>query len=85
MSEILTRDHPRYEEFYDFLCGPEACDFQDNPDPKKVKWTCHNDKRFSKAIIEKMGGFDVEASVKSVGGGCCCDCEITFNRPPVEK
>lgn len=95
--EVLSTSHARYQEFYDLLCGPEACNFRKEPkDPKDVKdpddpedakhtvWTCHHDKRFTKAIIEKMGGFAVEASTAKIGGGLCCDCEIAFNRSPRE-
>ena len=78
--EVMTVDHPMYGEFYDRLCGPEACNFR--KDEKGPIWTCHNDKRFIRAIIASMGIFDVEASVVEIGSGMCCDCEVAFNKAP---
>jgi hypothetical protein len=82
--EVLSVDHPRFREFFDLLCGPDGCNFIENADPSKTTWTCHHDHRLSRAILEKMGSLAVEASLAKITAGCCCDCEITFNRTPHE-
>lgn len=80
MRDVLSIDHPRYEEFYDLLAGPKACDFKAEPE---LNLKCHGDKRLSKAILKKMGGFNIEASLRNIGERSCCDCEIVLNRLPV--
>lgn len=76
MKEIMTPDHPRWEEFMEKLAGPDGC----NLDPEKDTWECHHDFRFAKKILSSMPEIDVEESLlffKRHGG--YCDCEIGFN------
>ncbi|MBI2055743.1 MAG: DUF2695 domain-containing protein [Candidatus Sungbacteria bacterium] len=88
MAELMTPDHPRWNEFAETLKGPEYCNFHEEEpgNPNSVKWQCKggmNKPPFAKAILEKMSGFDVEASLKYFEeNGGHCDCEILFNVDP---
>jgi hypothetical protein len=81
--EILTPEHERWVEFTERLEGPEGCNFQENPEwPGTGMWQCDasEDRPKARAILERMGGFDIEATLDffSEYGGHC-DCEILFN------
>lgn len=90
-QQLMTPDHPRWEEFIQRLEGPEGCDFQGEYDdegeliPDSVKWQCAGgeDKSKAVAILKTMPEIDIAASLsffEEQGG--FCDCEIVFN---VEK
>jgi hypothetical protein len=86
-TNIMTIEHPRWEEFAERLEGPEGCNFTAEYDEAgnyidgSGRWQCKGgkDKTFATAILTDMG-MDVEASLKyfEVNGGYC-DCEILFN------
>ena len=85
--ELMSPDNPRWEEFMERLIGPEGCDFkQKEPNnPKTATWLCDGgiNRPFAKAILEKMGNIDIEASFKYFeDNGGYCDCEIVFNVDP---
>ena len=78
--EIMTPKHPRWDEFYERLEGPEGCDFQEDSNGK-ITWKCGggNNRQKSKAILANMG-FDVQASLDYfTEHGGHWDCEILFN------
>lgn len=87
MTDIMTPEHPRWQEFCEMLEGPEYCNFHEEV-PGNINtfsFTCDNSKNrpFARAILEKMGGFNVDASLDAIyrlGGHC--DCEILFNADP---
>lgn len=85
--QVMTREHPRWDEFVTRLEGPDGCNFHKN-DEGKWEWFCKGgkDKSFATAILKTMseqdeiGPFDIPASLayfESYGG--YCDCEIIFN------
>jgi hypothetical protein len=87
MAEIMTPDNPRWEEFAEKLEGPEGCDFKEKEagNPDSITWRCDNtrDKPLARAILEKMGSIDIEATFKFFDeNGGHCDCEILFNVDP---
>jgi len=86
MSEILTPESPRWDEFANGLsmmmtrgCG-------------EGQWRCDGDgfganpehvHRYAKTVMRNMGNVDIEGTLaycKEHGGGC--DCEILFNVDP---
>ncbi len=86
-SDIITPEHPRWDEFVEKLQGPGYCNFQEQKpgDPRSITWRCKGgtDKSFARDILEKMGGFDVDASLEYFEQhGGYCDCEILFNVDP---
>lgn len=85
-AAVLTPEHPRWPEFIDRLAGPEGCDFRQD-EKGNYSWKCAggSDQSLSRAILESMGGLDVEGSLAyfSVHGGHC-DCEVIFNVNPDE-
>jgi hypothetical protein len=79
-KEVMTPDHPRWEEFCRRLSGPEGCHFRQNPDGNTT-WTCAagNDKTLAAKILRAMG-MDVDESLAYFEAhGGYCDCEILFN------
>jgi len=82
-SDVMTVDHPRWNEFCVRLEGPEGCNFvEEKPgDPKSITWKCSSKPDFELATpILKSMGMDVEKSIayfREHGG--YCDCEILFN------
>lgn len=80
-SNLMTLQHPRWDEFCERLAGPEGCNFQDEP---KTSWQCAGgtDQTFARKILIAMGlsADDVAGSLEyfSTRGGHC-DCEILFN------
>jgi len=79
-KEVMTPEHPRWEEFCNRLAGPEGCDFQKKPDGNAT-WKCAggSDKTFAAKILKSMG-MDVAASLAHFDEhGGHCDCEILFN------
>lgn len=83
-NQMMTPSHPRWQEFFNRLCGPEGCDFKNNPDPSQIKWNCTGGRECPKAraILTTMD-FDegwIEASILWFAKqGADCDCEILFN------
>ena len=81
MAQVMTPAHFRWGEVVEALSGPGGCDFRRAEDGEWV-WTCDGDKARPKAraVLEGMGGIDVEASLVYFGEhGGHCDCEIVFN------
>lgn len=87
MLQVMTRKHPRWEEFCERLGGAEGCNFHEDENDK-TRWTCKGgkDKTFATAILRAMSNgderehFDIPASLiyfEEHGGHC--DCEILFN------
>ena len=79
-KEIMTLQHPRWEEFCERLAGPEGCAFRKKPDGNTT-WKCAggNDKTFAAKILKAMR-MDVAASLAYFDAhGGLCDCEILFN------
>jgi len=81
MAEIMTLEHPRWLEFQNRVF--EACDFREQIPgmPDSLVWTCNHraDKPLARAILEKMGNIDIEATLKYLGdNGIPCDHEIVF-------
>lgn len=77
--EILSPAHPRWKEFLGQLAGPEGCDFREKDDGN-WEWECDGSNARARAILQKMGGLDVDGTVayfREHGG--FCDCEIVFN------
>jgi len=82
--EIMTPDHPRWNEFTARLQGPEGCNFHEKEpgNPESMTWRCKGEenKPFARAILKSMGGIDIKASLKFFEeNGGHCDCEILFN------
>jgi len=85
--DVMTPDHPRWDEFKKRLDSPEGCDFRKD-DSGETVWNCaggechggeHNHDLATK-ILTDMGGFDIEASLEYFAQcGGYCDCEILFN------
>ena len=94
MTDPMTPDHPRWEEFCDRLAGPEGCDFggewPDDPNPWTrdgngewvMRWKCNGDRAMSARILHTMGLTvdEVEASLLyfATHGGGC-DCQVWFH------
>ena len=79
-KEVMTPEHPRWEEFCNRLAGPEGCDFQKKPDGNTT-WKCAGgtDKTFATKILKAMH-VDMAASLAYFDEhGGHCDCEILFN------
>ena len=84
MSEIMMPGNERWYEFFCRLEGPEGCNFHKDENDKTV-WKCWggNDQRFARAILETMGGIDIDGSLAYfTKNGGHCDCEILFNVDP---
>ena len=87
MPNIISPKHPQWNEFCNRLSGPEGCDFREEGDGDKT-WRCAGgmNKDYAKAILEDLGGFDIQATFAffdSKGGHC--DCEILFNIDPATR
>ena len=77
---VMTPDHPKWEEFYERLNGPEGCDFRPHPTVGfTFKCKGGDDRSMATNILRDMGA-DVEASLDffSENGGFC-DCEVILN------
>lgn len=80
MSNVMTIEHPRWDEFTSRLGGPEGCHFRKDENGKGI-WNCAGgvDKSFAIAILEDMG-MNIQASLEYFEeNGGYCDCEILFN------
>ena len=79
--EVLTVDSARWEEFSTRLDGPEGCNFHKD-EKGEIRWKCKagTNQSLARAILEKMGGIDVDATLAyCTEHGGHCDCEILFN------
>lgn len=73
--QIMTPTHSRWREFVGRLGGPEACDWTADD-----TWRCSGGHDYARAILEDIGGIDVDASIaffEEQGGRC--DCTILLN------
>jgi len=84
--QVMTPNHPNWEEFCERLDGPEGCDFGllDPDDDESLTWDCSakTDKPHARRILREMGfsPADIEASCAFFEQhGEYCDCEILFN------
>jgi len=82
MNDVMTVDHPRWDEFIERLTGPEGCHFHYKVpnDVKSTTWKCSSRGHELATPILKSMGCDVDKSIayfRSNGG--CCDCEVIFN------
>lgn len=78
--EILTPEHPRWDEFTEKLSGEEGCNFREK-DGRTI-WNCNGgkDRPFTRKILTEMAGIDIEATMEYFNSrGGYCDCEILFN------
>ena len=77
--ELMTKEHPLWEQFFERLEGPEGCNFTEDK-KENIEWKCKNDHAFTRKILTKMGNIDVENSLLYFSNhGGHCDCEILFN------
>ncbi len=79
MAEIMTPDHPCWDEFADILADKDHLDIPDEPGPMK----CDHTHKHARAILAAMGDFDIEETIhlfEEFGG--YCDCEILLNVDP---
>lgn len=83
---VMTKEHPRWQEFVDRLEGPEGCDFKEIGEGNgfDLSWNCggENDKSLAQAILSDMGLTyeEIEESCEYfISHGGYCDCEILFN------
>jgi hypothetical protein len=86
MSEIMTPQHPRWDEFVDLLEGPEGCNIHKTG--QGPQWNCDgNDKPLTRAILAKhFPEVDIEATMKFFNDhGGYCDCEIPLNVGPEDS
>ncbi|HYA01973.1 MAG TPA: hypothetical protein VEI04_02535 [Syntrophobacteria bacterium] len=80
-GEMLTPEHPLWDEFSHRLAGPEGCDFRFEARRGYV-WRCEhgNNKDLATAILRSFPGIDVEGTMAYFQArGCRCDCQIMFN------
>lgn len=74
MSQVMSRNHPLWTEFYDKLV--EKLEFREDPE-KGYKWLCSGkSKKLTRDVLISMG-LEVDSSIEALGWGC--DCEIVFN------
>ena len=80
-KEVMTPQHPRWEEFCNRLTGPEGCNFKKGPTPEKTTWNCTGGESRPCAVkILTAMRMDVAASLAFFDeNGGHCDCEILFN------
>jgi hypothetical protein len=83
MSEVLTPESTRWEEFVDRMEGPEGLRLKRGRNGQ-LKWYCSSDLScpLATAILKSMGGINIPRTLKyfrSKGG--FCDCEILMNVP----
>jgi hypothetical protein len=81
----MTPEHPRWDEFYKRLEGPEGCNFVKLEDGQTA-WHCAgagpNRYVLASAVLWEMGFTmaDIRASFAFFAAhGGHCDCEILFN------
>jgi hypothetical protein len=80
-GEVLTPEHPLWDEFCHRLAGPEACDFRFEAG-RGYTWRCEhsNNRTFATAILRSFPGIDVEGTLAYFRDrGFRCDCQIMFN------
>lgn len=80
MSDIMTQDHPEWNEFIERLSGQEGCDFKEDKNGK-VTWTCKGgtDKTKATEILTSMDISIPESLEYFEANGGFCDCEIIMN------
>ena len=76
--EVMTPEHPKWDEFTLRLDGQEGVNRQGEGDD--MTWTCENDFTAARKILGTIEGVDVEASLQYFNdNGAACDCEILLN------
>lgn len=81
MTDVMTVEHPQWNEFAMILEGPDGCNFQKDNEGH-ITWNCtsRRDRPHARTILENWGDIDVEASLAYFDcHGGYCDCEILFN------
>lgn len=72
--DVMSKGHPRFDEFVSRLEGPEGCNLSEE------SCTCHHNHDFAAEILADMGGIDIPGSIEYFQEhGGWCDCEILFN------
>lgn len=70
MAELMTPSNPHWKEFINRLAGPEGCS-------PATKCNGTGQRPFARAILEKMGNIDIEATFKYFDDRLgYCDCQI---------
>ena len=81
--DVLTPQHPLWEEFSERLEGQEGCDFkQEGETTASITWRCKGgtNVELATAILTTMEGIDVGRTLKYFAdNGGHCNCEILFN------
>jgi len=78
-NNLMTPDHPRWDEFLERLSGPDGCDLKEIDGNRYSKCSALRERPFASAVLKDMG-MSVQASLtffNSYGG--YCDCEIFSN------
>jgi hypothetical protein len=79
-EEIMTKHHPRWEEYLRRLFGPEGLNFRFTENGSRVigcDCKCGRDKTITIGILKRMGGIDIEKSIEYFEAhGGFCDCGI---------
>lgn len=76
---ILTPEHPRWDELLIPLMGRDGCDMRADVF-KGWTWNCDGAFTKTRAILTRMGGVDVDATIAFfMERGASCDCEVVFN------
>ncbi len=81
-DNVMTPDHPKWDEFCARLEGPNGCNFRS--EEGKDVWNCAggNNRDYAKAILKNMK-MNVKKSFEYFDNhGGYCDCEILFNVNP---
>jgi hypothetical protein len=78
-KDIMTKEHPRWNEFCEMLIAKDGCNFT-LEDDGEYSWTCDNTFKFTKIILEYMEDFNINESIEYFKeNGAYCDCEILMN------
>lgn len=81
---VMKPGHRRWNEFLTRLEGSEGCAFRKKAIAGRPQftWKCNGgkDKQKSVEILKKMGGVDVDATLRYFEAhGGFCDCQVLFN------
>ena len=76
MPQVMTKEHPKWEEFCKRLRGPEGCDFREGG----TACIGGRDKRFAIRILRTYEDIDIQETINYFEQhGGYCDCEILLN------
>jgi hypothetical protein len=85
MSELMTPQHPRWNEFVARLNG--AMLPLQEPDTGELSWICPSDPTFplSSEILTVISGIDLGATLAFFADHAACDCEILLNEMDLHR